>query len=166
MERQLENFPNVQLKNLGLSINRTDININKNNSYAIINGSEYFSKDFINNLVNEDTTITMQNDIMYTGKVISDKANLFSQRIVDPNNYEFSSNITDSYGNTHSRAARFHRGQKVVFSLDGKYSLLKFKIAIDEESNSGYSCAISIKADEQIIYTSIKLDKITIKELE
>lgn len=162
---QLQDSPSIQLKNLGLCINSEEANINKNNSYAIINGVEYFSKDFINSLAGENISITMKDDIMYLGKVVADKENLFLQRVVDSENYKIVDSITDSYGNIHNNAAQFTSNSVVDYNLNGKYSLLKLKIAVDENSYSDSKTTIKISADGKVVYTSDELDKVSTKEI-
>lgn len=168
LSNQLNNTPNVELKNLGLCIDGKDININRNNSYAIINGAQYFSKEFIDNLVDINTTsVTIQDEIMYLGKVVAEKEELFTQRIVDSNDYEVIDNVMDSFGNTHINCGRIGNGGKVCYSLNEKFSLLRFKISIDEESRGGDSnCIISIMADSKPVYTSKPLNKVSTKQLE
>lgn len=163
---QLQDSPDIQFKNLGLCINGEDININKNNSYVIINGVDYFSKDFINSLVDKNTSITIKDNAMYLGRIVADKEDLFSQRIVDSTNYKIVDSITDSYGNTHSNVGSFTSAYSIVYyNLNEKFSLLKLKIAIDEASHSDNNGIITISADGEVIYTSDELEKVKTNEI-
>ena len=162
----LEDSPNVELKDMGLFINGDDMNINKNNSHAIINGTDYFSKDFINSFINDNMSITIEDDIMYLGKVVADKTALFSQRVVDQGECEILDRATDSYGNTHLNVVRFGYDDTIVYSLNEKYSLLKLKIAIDESSKPDCKGLISIIADGNVVKTITNLEKISTKEIE
>lgn len=161
----LEDSPNVELKDMGLFINGDDMNINKNNSHAIINGTDYFSEDFINSFIDDNMSITIEDDIMYLGKVVADKTALYSQRVVDEGGCEILDSAIDSYGNTHLNVVRFGYDDTIVYSLNEKYSLLKLKIAIDESSQSNNKCTISILADGKTVKTITDLNKISAKEI-
>jgi len=163
---QLQDSPDIQFKNLGLCINGKNININKKNSHVVINGVDYFSKDFVNSLVDKNTSIAIKDDTMYLGRIVADKEKLFSQRVVDSYGFKIIDSITDSYGNTHSNAGKFSYSNSVVyFNLNEKFSLLRLKIAIDETSYSDYTGIITIIADEEIVYTSDELDKVKTNEI-
>lgn len=73
------------------------------------------------------TSVTIQDEVMYLGKVVAEKEDLFTQRIVDSNDYDVVDNVTDSFGNTHTNSGRISRGGKVCYSLNEKFSLLRFK---------------------------------------
>lgn len=157
----LENAPTVELKNMGLCINGGDIGINN----AIINGTDYFSKEFIDNLVSDDTSITIKNETMFLGKVIAERADLFSQVIIDQRKCNFEDTATDSYGNTRTNTLQVNYGASIIFNLNKKYSLLKFKIAIHTSSNKDSKCTISLFADDQEVKVISDLNKITTQEL-
>lgn len=103
LEVQLGDSPAIELKDLSLCVDGEDKNINKNKSYAVINGADYFSEDFLNSIIADNTAITIKDDVMYLGKVVADRENLFSQRIVDEGGASVVDNATDSYGNKVSR---------------------------------------------------------------
>lgn len=166
LEVQLGDSPAIELKDLSLCVDGEDKNINKNKSYAVINGADYFSEDFLNSIIADNTAITIKDDVMYLGKVVADRENLFSQRIVDEGGASVVDNATDSYGNTHVNALKLADGNDIVFSLNEKYSLLKLKIAIDESSDSNRQCTVSILADGQEVWTSPQINKISTKELD
>lgn len=166
LENQLGDSPSIELKDLSLCVDGEDKNINKNKSYAIINGTDYFSEDFLNSIIADNTSITIKDDVMYLGKVVADMESLFSQRIVDEGGASVVDNATDSYGNTHVNVLRLGQGNDIVFSLNEKYSLLKLKIAIDESSDSNRQCTVTVLADGQEVWTSPQLNKISTKELD
>ncbi len=166
LEVQLGDSPSIELKDLSLCVDGEDKNINKNQSYAVINGTDYFSEDFLNSIISENTAITIKDDVMYLGKVVADREKLFSQRIVDEGGASMVDNATDSYGNTHVNVLSLEYGNDIVFSLNEKYSLLKLKIAIDESSDSNGQCTLTVLADGQEVWTSPKLNKISTKELD
>ena len=166
LEVQLGDSPAIELKDLSLCVDGEDKNINKNKSYAVINGADYFSEDFLNSIIADNTSITIKDDVMYLGKVVADRENLFAQRIVDEGGASVVDNATDSYGNTHVNVLKLDGGDDIVFSLNEKYSLLKLKIAIDESSNSSGQCTVTVLADGQEVWISPQLDKISTKELD
>ncbi len=166
LQKQLGDTPSIELNDLGLCIEGEDKNINKSNSYAIINGADYYSEEFLNSLVPDSTSITIKDDTMFLGKVVADKSSLFSQRIVDEGGASVSENTTDAYGNTHVNAIKIGCNNNIVFSLDEKYSLLKLKIAIDESSSNDKQCTITIFADGKEVKTTPQLNKISTKEIE
>lgn len=166
LKKQFGDTPSIELKDLGLCVDGEDKNINKSNSCAIINGTEYFSRDFLNNLVSSTTTITIKDDTMFLGKVVADKSSLFLQRIVDEGGASVSENEIDAYGNMHLNAVKLEKNDNIVFSLDEKYSLLKLKIAIEESSSNDSQCTVSVLADGQEVQTTPQLDKISTKQLE
>lgn len=168
LSAQLKDSPVIQLKDLGLCIDGDAININRSNSYALINGAEYFSKDFIDHLTSDSTSVTIQDDAMYIGKIVADRASLSSKKIIDLGGGQILDSTTDSYGNTHLNVVKLGYNTSINYSLDEKYSFLKLKIAIDESSSSYNSnnCTVAILADGQLIQTSPQLDKISTKEIE
>lgn len=163
---QLKDTPAIQLKDLGLCIDGDDININRSNSYAIINGAEYFSRDFIDNLTSDKISVTIQDDAMYLGRIVANRAALSSKRVIDLGGCQILDNATDSYGNTHLNVIKLERDSNINYNLGGNYSLLKLKIAIEESSYNDKKCSISILADGQEIQTSPQLNKISTNELE
>lgn len=164
---QLKDSPVIQLEDLGLCIDGDNININRSNSYALINGVEYFSKEFIDNLTSDSTSVTIQDDAMYIGKIVADRALLADKPIIDLEGCEKLDSATDSYGNTHLNVIKLSPNRSINYSLDKKYSLLKIKIATDESTKSyGEDCTISILADGQEIKTTPPLNKISTEEIE
>lgn len=156
LETQTNDIPVIEYKDLNLSIDGIDIIVNKNKSMITINGREYFSKEILENLVPDDKNLTIENDTLFIGKVITEKSSLFDEVIVDNENISKTNNSKDSYGNIHTDVLyprNYHA--YIIFNLNRKFSLLKFKLAVQE---NGYSDAIiTIKADDAIVYTSPKL---------
>lgn len=116
-----------------------------------------FRKVFLNSIIADNTSITIKDDVMYLGKVIADRENLFSQRIVDEDGASVVDNATDSYGNTHVGALRIETRDDIVYSLNEKYVLLKLKIAVDGSSESKNQCTVTVLADGQEVWTRIIL---------
>ena len=82
LQKQLGDTPSIELNDLGLCIEGEDKNINKSNSYAIINGADYYSEEFLNSLVPDSTSITIKDDTMFLGKVVADKSSLLDRKSV------------------------------------------------------------------------------------
>lgn len=168
LKTQLNGSPIIELKDMGLCIEGSEANINKNNSYAIINGKEYFSKDILENIVDESTTsFIVQNDTIFLGSIVADSTSLLNQHIVDSMYYELKNNIADSYGNTHSTVGEFtYSAGYVYFNLNKKFSLLKMNISVDEGAGSKADCIITIMADDVVVYTSDSIDKVSANNIE
>ncbi|MBQ8942541.1 MAG: hypothetical protein IJ062_11965 [Firmicutes bacterium] len=166
LESMFNDSPSVKTQDMGLYINGENININKSNSFAMVNGTEYFSKEILEKVIDKNKELIVQDDNVFIGRVVSDSTKLFSQRIVDSNNYEVVENATDSYGNPHSNVARLNNETKVIYSLNENYSLLRFKLAIDEKSYGDRKCMVSISIDGNPIKSFSNLDKVSTKELE
>lgn len=108
LSEQLSGSPSIQLNDYGLYIDGSEMSVNKKGSYAVINGREYFSKDFLTSIAEWNAkSVSIQDDNLYLGKVVADSADLLKQRIVDSNYYEVVNSATDSYGNTHSNVGKF-----------------------------------------------------------
>ena len=153
-------IPTIEYKDLGLSINGEDIPINKNKSMIIVDGKEYVSKEVVDSLIPENQNVTINDDIMYVGTVVSDKENLSTQWIVDQSsNLNFQDNLKDSYGNSHSNALLFDGYDgAIIYNLNSNYSLLKCQISISENYGINDNATVIIKADDEVVY-SIDLTK-------
>lgn len=68
LEQQLNDKPDVQFRNIGLSIEGEDIPINAVDSSVIIHNRTYYSEEFIKSLIGSDTNLSVQDDRMYVGK--------------------------------------------------------------------------------------------------
>lgn len=156
LESQLDEHPVISYKNIGLCIDGEDIPINKQNAIAIIDGREYYSKELAENLLDDDQIITIKDDTLFIGKVIVEKSSLTDEVVVKSNNITITNNIKDSYGNIHTNVLypeNYH--SYVTINLNRQFSLLKFRLAVQE---NGFSDAIvTIKADDIVVYTSPKL---------
>lgn len=79
---QASELPIVSFSNMKLSIDGDDIPINSNNSMVTINGDDYFTKEIINSLIPENKNLTIKDNTMYVGKLISDKVSLLNQDLI------------------------------------------------------------------------------------
>lgn len=156
-------LPIIEYKDLGLSINGEDIPINRSDSMVTINGREYVSKEIADKLISNNESLSISDDTIYIGKIISEKSNLFDKHVNDKSNCSFYDNETDSYGNMRSNVLYFNdsRSHNIIFTLNREYSLLKFTISIGEYADTGKTGNIIVKADNDIVYTFEGLNKQT-----
>lgn len=165
LESNNADIPTIEYKDLELSIEGEDIPINKSKSMIIVDGKEYVSKEIVDALIPENQNVTINDGTMYVGKVISDKANLFDQYIMDQRNFYMIDTITDSYNNNYSNvlyARTSYTGEKyIIYTLNRKYSSLKFTISIRDDAKVNDTGILTIKADDTVVYTSKTLDKKT-----
>lgn len=162
LEEQLNDKPDIQFKNISLSINGENIPINPMNSSAIINNRTYYSDEFVKSLIDSDYNISVQDDVMYIGKIIKEKSYLMDEWVFNSKSTTFDESITDSYGNVHTKALRFYDTNcSIIYNLNSEYSLLKCNISIRDISNMDKTGVITIKADDTVVYTSPVLTKTT-----
>ncbi len=162
LEQQLDNMPDVQFKDIGLSINGDVIPVNSTKSSAIIDNRIYYSDEFVKNLVDPNYGVTIQDNIMYIGKIIKEKSSLSDEWVLNSSGIYHENNMTDSYGNTHTNVLRFRdRSCSIIYNLNNEYSLLKCSLAICSNAKMDKTGVITIKADDEIVYTSPLLTKTT-----
>lgn len=157
----LDEIPIVEFKNYGLSIEGEEKTINKDRSFASINGRGYFSQDFVDNLLPDNKSAIEKDDMIYVGRVIKEKANLLDMQIIDQtNDAKIETNIKDTYGNIHNKALVLkYRNNSVTFNSNRSYSNLKFKMGVvDKEKGGGI---IQIESEQGIIFTSENITSTT-----
>ncbi|MBP3489069.1 MAG: hypothetical protein J6K53_11800 [Roseburia sp.] len=164
LEDQMGNIPSISYNNVALSINGEDVSINKNNSLVTIDGRDYVSEEIMEKLIPDNQSVTIKDDTIYVGQVIADKTSLLNQDIImDQNNIFLIDSITDSYGKNYSNVFYTRTsctGEKsMVLVLNRKYSLLKFTVAIRDNADIYSTGIITIKADDEVVYTSESLNK-------
>lgn len=165
LESQLENNPVVSYKNMKLCVECEDIPINKQNAMVTIDGRDYFSKEIVEKLIPDEENITIKDDTILIGDVVTEKANLFDCRVMDQNAMFMADAITDSFGNNYSHAlyacTTYTGGYNITYYLNCKYSLLRFKISVRENAEMWSSGILTIKADDNVVYTSKTLNRMT-----
>ena len=103
LQLNVQGMPEFVFNNLSLCIDGDEKLINKNASVVTINGSDYFSKEIVENLFSDNENMTIKNDTIFIGKVIADKSHLREKKVVDYNSgCEFLKSAKDSYGNVYS----------------------------------------------------------------
>lgn len=166
LQSKTDNIPEINFNNLGLSIDAQDIPINKNNSMVSIDGRDYFSREITESLISENQNFTIKDDTLSIGKVIAGKANLFDQKVMDQINCEIQNTATDSYGNVYTNMlfmqTQYNQNHDyIIYILNEQYSLLRFSVAIRDSAQLDKKGILTIKADNQIVYTSNSLNKKT-----
>ena len=151
---QLEQNPSVEFQSLGLSINGEEKIIEKAKASVKINGAQYYSQDFVNSLLPDNTFVSVNDGTFYVGKIIKEKESLFQRPIIDIDSYVYvQDNMLDTYGTIHSKAIYFSvNNHYIVFNTNMEYSRLKCNLSMRTKCRStGY---IQIEADDNVIYTS------------
>lgn len=169
LHTQLASVPAIAYKSLSLSIDADDIPISANNSMVTIDGRDYFSREIVENLVPDNKSITIKDSTIFIGQVVVDKANLFEQRVFEQDGINIIDAITDSFGNNYSKVlyADTNNGfvslytKYITYYLDGKYSYLKISVAVRDNVGSNTTGILTIRAGDDVVYTSESLDKKT-----
>ena len=119
LKEQIDLYPSLEYKSIGLIKNGEEQTINKNQSVLIANGNQYFSRDFIDSLVGTDKSVTIKDDMMYIGKIIAEQASLSKQWVMTKSHVDVGSNVIDSYGNNHTDAFLFwDRNNSIKINLE------------------------------------------------
>lgn len=154
---ELDEVPVIEFKDLGLSIDGEEKPINKDKASVFINGVQYYSQDFINNLLPDNTSVIMKDSMLYIGKIVKDRINLFDRPVIEQAHYTyFYDSIKDTYGNSYSDALVFEYSDYfTIFNAGREYSHFKCTVAMQE----GYrgSGELQIKVDDNVIYTSAEI---------
>ncbi|MCI8814138.1 MAG: hypothetical protein HFH61_02560 [Lachnospiraceae bacterium] len=154
--------PEVSFENYGFVVNGEDKNVGTENSMVKVNGREYFSKDFLKGMLDEGQSLTVEDNTLFIGPVIADKADLFEQIVMDTEGYvDKGVSGTDSFGNEYINALSLDGGESIMYNLKKQYSKLKFTIAVTEYSSIDGNGIVKVKADDDIVYTSPKFNKQT-----
>ena len=165
LNEQISLIPTIQFQDVGLIIHCEEQVINKNRSMVTIEGNQYYSKDFINSLLEESDSLTIKNNTVYVGRIISDKSDLFDKFIMDKANCNIQNSAIDSFGKTYSNILYMDTSHSsyhyITYVLDRKYSLFKFSVAVSNAARMGNKGILTVKADDQVVYTSKPIDKQT-----
>lgn len=158
---ELEDVPAIEYKNFGLSIDGEEKQVNKDRSFVSINGREYYSKDFIENLLPADRNTIQKGDVLYVGKVVKEKSNLFHRQVIEQSNgIDIGTNVKDTYGNLHNDAVIFfYNNANITFNANREYSKMKFTVAVKDEEGGGGE--IQIETEEGVIHTTKELTSMT-----
>lgn len=162
LKEQIGDTPIIKFKNLGLTINGKESNIDANKSFVNVDGRDYIDKTFIEEIIGDKKSFTIKNDNAYIGKIVQGQTDLSDKWVVDSSEVYSPDTITDSYGNELIGAYEFkYRDSKIIFNMDKEYSLLKFKLSVNSDAEIDGKASITIKADDKTVYTSPMLDKKT-----
>ena len=158
---ELEGIPSIEFRELGLSIDGEEKAVNKEKASVFINGNQYYSKDFIDNLIPDNMSVTEKDNMFYIGKIVKEKTNLFDRPIIEKgSSSDIFNSIEDSYGNTYYSALVISNPDNfTTFNVGREYSHLKCTVAMRKSySNHG---ELQIKADGDIVYTSSDITRMT-----
>jgi len=154
MKNQIDMIPTMEFKDFGLVISGEEKFINKRDSIVIIDGNEYYAKDFLYNLIPTNSNLSLKDNTVFVGRVIADKCNLFDKWIVDSKNCKYVSLATDSYGNKHSNVLFFEEPScYTTYNLKSEYSFLHFSLAPHKDRATKGGADIVIKADDVVVYS-------------
>lgn len=158
---ELSEIPSIEFQNIGLSIDGEEKTINKEKSSVFINGVQYYSKEFVDNLLPEDKVSTIKDGMFYVGKIVKEKANLFDMPIVSRGSYiYFNDSMKDTYGNVYGQSMFFdYKGQFITFNVKREYAY--FKCIVAPKYGCGGAASLQIKAGEEVIYTSDEITNMT-----
>ena len=158
---ELDEVPSIEFRNLGLSIDGEEQSINRDKSSVYINGFPYYLQDFVDSLLPDNMAVTRKDDMLYIGKIVHAKSNLFDMPVIEKGYYNyFYDSLKDTYGNIHSRALMFeYHNYFTTFNANREYAYLKCTVAM-EEGHRGKG-SIQIKADGNTIYNSAEITNIT-----
>lgn len=158
---ELDEVPTIEFQSCGLSVDGDEKVINKDKSYVVINGRQYYSKDFIDNLLPDNERATMKDGMLYIGKIVREKANLLEKPQIENYGGEIKDSITDTYGNVYSNALYFaYKGYSTTFNVERGYSNFKCTVAMKQDGvNRGY---LQIETDDgNVVYTSSEITNLT-----
>lgn len=160
---QLDDVPTIQYQNCGLSIDGEEKIINTDKSLVLINGRRYYSKDFVDNLLPDNKSAIEKDNMLYIGKIVKEKSNLFDRQMIDKSDdyyVKIETNIKDTYGTIHNKAIIFtHGNSSITYNANRGYSKMKCILTVlDGEKGGGI---IQIESEQGILYTSEEITSTT-----
>lgn len=150
---ELSDVPAIEYRNIGLSIDGEEKKVNKDRSSVSINGRKYYSKDFVDNLLPTNKEAIEKDDMLYVGKVIKEKSNLFDRQLIDIDNYAgISENEKDTYGNIREKSLILRYDGNATYNANREFSKLKLILTVQDGYSGGG--VIQIESDQGVLYTS------------
>ena len=164
LKAQIESAPIITYRDLSLCVDTIDIPINNIGSSVTIDGREYFSKDIVEGLIADEKAITIKEGTFYVGNVIKDRTNLYDMRVLDTSGINKVSPLIDSYGNNYSQGwicdSLYRNSSQIILYTRQEYSYLRLTVAIKENSSMDNTGTLTIKADDETVYTLNNMDKL------
>lgn len=160
LEKIIAEFPDIQFRDIGLSVDGNAIPINAKESAVIVHNKTYYSEDIIKSLIGSNERMEIQDNILCIGKIIKEQNALTNEWLFGKEYVDFGSKITDSYGVGHTNAIVFTNKAYVKYSLNNEYSYFKCVISMREGYREGTGNII-ISADDVEIYKSPDISKST-----
>lgn len=150
---ELDDDPAIEYRNFGLSIDGEEKLINKDKSLVLINGRQYYSKEFVDNLLPPEKTVVEKDDMIYIGKVVKEKQKLIDSKIIENNGVEICEDVKDTYGNVYGNSFLFkYKDESITFNSNREYSKLKLILAVLDTKKGGG--VIRIESESEILFTS------------
>lgn len=161
LKSQMGDIPQISYNSLGLMLDAQDISINKNNSMVTIDGKDYFAREITEKLLPDGKNLTIKDGNIFVGTVVTDKANLTNQWIVNESDCKTDFSGNDSYGNprTNSIIFSYYTGE-IEFNLNRKYSYLKCTISACEDCPMNSNITLTVNPDTGNSYT-VQITKTT-----
>lgn len=102
----------------------------------------------------ENQSTNIREDMIYIGKVIKEKQNLFDMPLVDKSNDVYNEkDLKDTYGNIYKKSVYFVFGDReITFNAGKQYSNLKCIIAVAQNCKGGG--ILQIESEQGILYIS------------
>lgn len=158
---ELNDAPVIEYKNCGLSIDGEEKTVDKEKSSVLINGNPYYSKEFVDNLLPSDKSAIEKDGMLYIGKIVKEKSNLFDMKVIRiSNDIDMEENSKDTYGNIYNKTIILtDSGDGVTFNTNREYSKLKCTLAVLDENGGGG--IIQIESEKKVLYTSKEITSTT-----
>lgn len=161
LESELGDAPIVAFDTMELYIDGGRIPIDTDKSVIHVDGREYWSREIAEKFLDGSRSITIKNNAIFIGRVITESVSLFSKHINSQSDSKIENSAEDSYGNPHSNVlVNGYTQSEVSFVLDGQYNHLKVSAAMLDGVSSNVNTSFVIKADGETVYSS---DTINVK---
>lgn len=163
-KQQKSELPNFEFKDIGLSIDGNTIPIDKTRSAVEIDNKTYYSEEFIDSLLDADQKKSIQDETMYIGVIVKNKALLTEQYEYGHSYASVYNSVTDSFGKLRTNAIVFDSGKSsITYNLNREFAMFRFSLSIKNNANDKGIGTLTVKADDEIVYTSPELTKSTEK---
>lgn len=153
LETQLSSIPEFEFKNISLSIDGEDMPISSVDSSIVVNNKAYYSYEFIKGLVDANTSITVQDDTMYIGRIIKERMSLYDNQVISEEYIRYENIIEDSHETNHTDALAFTNKAYITYDLKKEYAFLKCTFSIEKNLAKDGTGTITIKADGKEVYS-------------
>lgn len=163
VKEQIADSPVIEFQNCGLFVDGEEKTVNKDKSYAVINGRQYYSREFFNTILPDNMTTTMKNETLYVGKIIKEKIDLLNLPVISGNDWEYRDSINDTYGNMYASVLYFkYCTSDIVYNAGREYSNFRCIVGLKNGVSSTHISGFQIQTDNgKVIYTSPEITSLT-----